>query len=85
MHKIKIGWGEDRIDKKSMKGGIIMSSLSSWSWQKWVGKIAPIVTGLLSVGVWEFFELPAPIWAGTIAGVVTFLVQQILALIPPKE
>jgi len=59
--------------------------MKDWPWQKWLGKIAPIVTSLLAVGVWEFAELPAPVWTGIVAGAITFLVQQVLALFPPKE
>ena len=64
----------------------IMGKLfEGWTWQKWVGKLAPIVTGLLAVGVWEFAELPAQTWAGVAAGIITFLAQQIVALFPPKS
>ena len=55
-----------------------------WTWQKWVGKLAPIVASLLAVGVWEFAELPAPMWAGIASGILTFVAQQIVALFPPK-
>lgn len=58
--------------------------MKDWSWQKWLGKLAPIITGLLAVGVWEFAELPAPAWAATVAGLVTVLVQGVIALFPPK-
>ena len=59
--------------------------MKDWPWQKWVGKLSPIVVTLLSAGIWEFFELPAPIWAPIIAGAITFLAQQALALFQPKE
>ena len=58
--------------------------MKDWPWQKWVGKIAPIVVGLLAQGIWSFLELPAPGWAAIISGAITFGVQQILALFPPK-
>lgn len=58
--------------------------MKDWPWQKWVGKVAPIVTSLLAIGVWEFAELPAPGWAGIVAGLVTMLVQGILALFPAE-
>ena len=56
-----------------------------WTWQKWLGKLSiPIVT-IVGSALWEFFEVPAPVWAPIVAGAVTFLVQQVLALFPPKE
>ena len=58
--------------------------MSKWTWQKWVGKIAPIAAGLLAGGIWSFLELPAPSWAAIVSGAITFFVQQILALFPPK-
>lgn len=58
--------------------------MKDWPWQKWLGKLAPIVTGLLAVGVWEFAELPAPSWAGIAAGLVTMLVQGLLSLFPAE-
>lgn len=58
--------------------------MKSWPWQKWAGKLAPIVAGLLATGIWEFLELPAPIWAGGAAGLVTMLVQWIVSLFPVK-
>jgi sterol desaturase/sphingolipid hydroxylase (fatty acid hydroxylase superfamily) len=58
--------------------------MKDWTWQKWLGKIMPILTALLAVGVWEFAELPAPAWAGTAAGLLTVIVQGIIALFPPK-
>ena len=58
--------------------------MKTWTWQKWVGKLAPLIVGLLAEGIWQFFELPAPGWAPIIAGALTFLAQQILALLPPK-
>lgn len=61
-----------------------MGIFSGWTWQKWVGKLAPIISTLLATGIWELLELPAPVWAGIAAGIVTFLAQQILALFPPK-
>jgi hypothetical protein len=61
-----------------------MAFFSGWTWQKVVGKLTPIITGLLAVGVWEFAELPAPTWAGVVAGMVTMLVQGILALFPAE-
>ena len=61
-----------------------MAVFSGWGWQKWLGKLAPIVTGLLAVGVWEFAELPAPSWAGIAAGLVTMLVQGIISLFPAE-
>ncbi len=59
--------------------------MKDWSWQKWVGKLAPIVTGLLASGIWEFAELPAPAWAGTVAALVTSLVQYLISLFPVKD
>ena len=61
-----------------------MALFSGWTWQKIVGKLTPLITGLLAVGVWEFIELPAPAWAGVVAGMVTMLVQGILALFPAE-
>lgn len=58
--------------------------MKNWSWQKWLGKITPIALGLLTTGIWEFAELPAPFWAGAVAGVITVVVQGILSLFPPK-
>jgi len=54
--------------------------VKDWTWQKWVGKLAPIVVALLASAVWEFAELPAPGWASVIAGIITFLAQQAIAL-----
>lgn len=59
--------------------------MKDWSWQKWVGKLAPIVVGLISSGVWEFAELPAPLWAGVVAGLLTVVVQAVISLFPAKE
>ncbi|GEM_PF-6847179 len=59
--------------------------MKDWSWQKWVGKLAPIVAGLIAGGVWEFAELPAPQWAGIVAGAVTALAQWLIALFPVKD
>ncbi len=59
--------------------------MKDWSWQKWVGKLAPIVAGLVSSGVWEFAELPAPFWAGVVAGLITVVVQAVISLFPAKE
>lgn len=56
-----------------------------WTWQKWLGKLMPLITGLLAGGIWEFLELPASAWAGTAAGLLTVIVQGIIALFPPKE
>ena len=58
--------------------------MKNWSWQKWLGKLTPIVVGLLATGIWEFAELPAPMWAGTAAGLITVIVQGIIALFPAK-
>lgn len=55
-----------------------------WTWQKWVGKLIPLVVSVLTVGVWEFAEVPAPGWAGVVAGVITVVAQAIVALFPPK-
>jgi hypothetical protein len=59
--------------------------MSTWSWQKWIGKLSPIIVTLLTTGVWEFIETPAPMWAPIVAGIITFLVQQVISLFPPKE
>lgn len=56
--------------------------MKDWPWQKWVGKLAPIIATLLATAVWEFAELPVPGWAPVIAGIVTFLAQQVVALFP---
>ena len=56
-----------------------------WSWQKWVGKIAPLAVGALTQQVWSFTEMPVPTWAPIVAGLLTFVAQQALALFPPKE
>ena len=61
-----------------------MGVFSGWGWTKWLGKLAPIFTALLAVGVWEFAELAAPGWAGVVAGMVTMVVQGVLALFPAK-
>lgn len=61
-----------------------MGMFSGWTWQKWLGKLAPIIAGALAEGIWALFELPAPAWAVVSAGILTFLAQQILALFPPK-
>jgi hypothetical protein len=58
--------------------------MKGWTWQKWVGKLAPIVSGLLATGVWEFAELPAPVWAGVAASLLTMLIQGIISLFPAK-
>lgn len=58
--------------------------MKEWSWQKWLGKLAPVVTGLIATGIWAFLELPAPGWAGTAAGVLTTIVQAVIALFPAK-
>lgn len=55
-----------------------------WTWQKWAGKLAPLVAAGL-VQVWAVIEQPVPVWAPIAAGLVTFIVQQLLALFPPKE
>jgi hypothetical protein len=59
--------------------------VKNWSWQKWVGKLSPIVVTLLTTGVWEFAEIQAPMWAPIVAGIITFLAQQVISLFPPKE
>jgi len=58
--------------------------MKDWPWQKWVGKVAPVVVTLLTTGVWEFAELPAPFWAGVVGGLITMIVQGILSLFPAK-
>lgn len=58
--------------------------MSKWTWQKWIGKLIPLAVSLLTGGIWEFFELPQPIWAGVIAGVLTMIGQAIISLFPPK-
>lgn len=58
--------------------------MKTWTWQKWLGKLMPIIAGLISSGVWEFAELPAPFWAGVVAGLLTVVVQGIISLFPPK-
>ena len=58
--------------------------MKGWKWQKWVGKLAPIGTGIIATGIWSFLELPAPQWAGMAAGIVTAIVQWILAMFPQK-
>lgn len=55
-----------------------------WTWQKWLGKLTPLVAGAISTGVWEFLELPSPFWAGVAAGVLTVVVQAIISLFPAK-
>lgn len=57
----------------------------NWTWQKWLGKAAPLVSGLIASGIWKFLELPAPEWAGIAASLLTMVVQGILSLFPPKE
>ena len=59
--------------------------MKDWTWQKWVGKLAPIIASLLTEGVWAFFELPSPLWAASAAGLVTLFAQWIISLIPPKS
>ena len=58
--------------------------MKDWSWQKWVGKLTPVVVAVLTVGVWEFAEIPAPGWAAIVAGLVTMIAQAAVALFPPK-
>ena len=58
--------------------------MKSWTWQKWVGKLAPLVVALLTEGVWTFIEAPAPAWAPIIAGIVTMIAQAIISLFPVK-
>lgn len=58
--------------------------MKDWTWQKWVGKVTPIVVAVLTVGVWEFAEMPAPGWAAIVAGLVTMVAQAAVALFPPK-
>lgn len=58
--------------------------MKDWTWQKWLGKIAPILTGALATGIWAFLELPAPQWAGLVAGLITAVVQGIISLFPAK-
>ena len=58
--------------------------MKDWTWQKWVGKLTPVVAGLLATGIWAFLELPAPVWAGTAAGALTTVVQWLLALFGKK-
>lgn len=58
--------------------------MKDWSWQKWVGKLTPVVVGLLTIGVWEFAELPAPNWAAIVAGLLTMFAQAVVSLFPPK-
>ena len=43
-------------------------AVKSWTWQKWVGKVTPVVVGVLTIGAWEFAELPAPGWAADRGG-----------------
>lgn len=58
--------------------------MKKWTWQKWVGKLSPILMGLIAEGVWQFAELPAPGWAPIVAGAITAIVQWLIALFPPK-
>lgn len=58
--------------------------MKDWSWQKWVGKLVPVVVGVLTVGFWEFAEMPAPGWAAVIAGVITVVAQAVVSMFPPK-
>ena len=58
--------------------------MKDWTWQKWVGKVTPIVVAVLTVGVWEFAEIPAPGWAAIVAGLVTMVAQAAVALFPAK-
>jgi len=58
--------------------------MKNWPWQKWLGKITPIAVSLLTGGIWEFAELPAPFWAGVVGGLITVLVQGILSLFPTQ-
>lgn len=61
-----------------------MGYFTGWTWQKWLGKLSvPIVT-LIGVTIWEFAEVDAPTWAPIVAGAITFIVQQVLALFPAK-
>jgi len=56
-----------------------------WTWQKWLGKLTPIVVAGLTVGFWEFAEMPAPLWAGVVGGLLTVVVQGIISLFPAKQ
>jgi hypothetical protein len=58
--------------------------MKDWTWQKWMGKLAPIASGLIATGVWKFAELPAPEWAGIAATLLTMVVQGIISLFPAK-
>lgn len=58
--------------------------MKDWTWQKWVGKVTPIVVSVLTVGAWEFAEMPAPGWAAIIAGLITMAAQAVVALFPVK-
>ena len=54
-----------------------MSIFSGWTWQKWVGKLAPFVIALGGV-IWSFVE-KEPQWWPIFAGAVTGVAQWILA------
>lgn len=58
--------------------------MKDWAWQKWVGKLTPVVVGVLTIGAWEFAEMPAPGWAAIVAGLITMIAQAVVALFPAK-
>ena len=56
--------------------------MSEWTWQKWVGKLAPLVIGLGGL-VWSFIEAE-PQWWPLVVGGVTGVVQWVVAIFPAK-
>lgn len=59
--------------------------MKNWPWQKWLGKLAPVAVGFLTSWIWDFIELPAPMWAGVVGGLITMVVQAFLTLFPVKN
>ena len=56
--------------------------MKSWSWQKWVGKLLVLALAV-AAALWELLE-GTPGWWPAIAAGLTWAVQFILGLFPPK-
>ena len=57
--------------------------MKEWSWQKWLGKLIPLLTGVFGA-VWSFIE-SEPQWYPMVIGFGTMIIQWALASFPEKE
>jgi len=56
--------------------------MKEWSWQKWLGKLIPLLTGVFGA-VWSFIE-SEPQWYPLVIGFGTMIVQWALAAFPEE-